>query len=381
MSRADTQQALENVLRNPAIWRAEQIHARYPGIPTAFPALDQALPDAGWPVGVLTELLVNETSAGELSLLMPALHSVCAEERGIALLAPPCLPHARAWEAVGIPLERMLVVDSEGVDLLWAAEQILRSGECGAVLLWGQAAGRALNHRALQRLHLAAGAGNALCFLYRSSGVQEAPSPAPLRIRLAAHAGALNLHLVKCRGVMRGKPVLIELFPAHWQQSPVRVLSAASPIATTSHVKAADVQTTFTPTLVTAAPHEKANIKASSETLPELREREADEATAVAVHLHAIDVKASSASLITATSDLYEATADLLASSIAISSQCELAVSVVSRKTADGHVCSEPALVVAAPQWIAGGATIAPGSSSIPDTALFPAVHSRTSVA
>jgi cell division inhibitor SulA len=232
-SRTDTNQALENVLRNPAIWRAEQTHARYPGISTAHPALDQALPDGGWPVGVLTELLVKETGVGELALLLPVLRAICAEQRSIALLAPPYLPHARAWQASGIALERMLVIDSMGVDLLWATEQILRSGECSAVLVWGQAAGRALNHRALQRLHLAASAGNALCFLYRDTWAQEAPSPAPLRIRLAAHAGTLHVHLVKCRGAIRSKPIKLELFPAHWQPSSVQVLSTKPQIVST----------------------------------------------------------------------------------------------------------------------------------------------------
>src|SRR5687768_8754043 len=216
MSRVDTQQALENVLRHPAIWRAQQVAHGTPGIATAYPALDQVLPEHGWPAGALTELLVKISGAGELSLLMPALRTICAEGRGIALVAPPWLPHARAWEAAGIPLERMLIVDSDGIDLLWAAEQILRSGECGAVLMWGQAAGRALNNRALQRLHLAATNGNAACFLYRSVGAETSPSPSPLRIRLEAQTGALQLHVVKCRGAVPAKPVRVQLFPTHW---------------------------------------------------------------------------------------------------------------------------------------------------------------------
>src|SRR5690554_300292 len=114
MSRTHTQQTVDDVLRNPAIWRAQQlahgqaVHGKPPGIATEYSALDQALPDGGWPVGVLTELLVRETGAGELALLTPALRAICAQGRGIALFAPPYLPHARAWQAAGIPLERML---------------------------------------------------------------------------------------------------------------------------------------------------------------------------------------------------------------------------------------------------------------------------------
>jgi protein ImuA len=359
MSNTDTQQALENVLRNPAIWRAEQAHAKYPGISTAFPALDHALPDTGWPVGVLTELLVKETGAGELSLLMPALRAICAEERGIALLAPPYLPHARAWEAAGIPLARMLVVDSDGIDLLWATEQILRSGECGAVLVWGQAAGRALNHRALQRLHLAANAGNALCFLYRSVGAQEAPSPAPLRIRLAAHAGALHVHLLKCRGVMRSKPIRVDLFPAHWQPLPVQVSSAAPQVAVASHLHAVDPQPAFKPVSTAVAAHETINAEASSENVLTTIESGLNEADGVSPLPGVPD---------------RNTTTDT-------SPESPLVPVAMHWEPADVEVSFEPAFVVAAPQWIAGGATNAPGALPLSGVSSFPAVHSRTSVA
>lgn len=219
MPRPDSHAGLETILRNPAIWRATHTQAAHQGITTAWPALDAVLPERGWPIGMLTELLGSETGAGELALLTPALRSICREGRGIALIAPPYLPHARAWEAAGIALERLLIVDSEGSDLLWAAEQTLRSGECGAVLVWSQAAGRALNNRALQRLQLAAATGNALCFLYRPVTAETLPSPAPLRIRVQAQAGALHLQLVKCRGAVHAKPVLVQPFPAHWHQA------------------------------------------------------------------------------------------------------------------------------------------------------------------
>jgi cell division inhibitor SulA len=233
---AEISRGLEQVLNHPAIWRAQQAAHKVQGIATGFKALDQVLPDSGWPAGALTELLVSATGAGELSLLTPALRAICEEGKGIALLGAPYLPQAKAWEQQGIPLERMLVIDAEGTDLLWAAEQVLRSGECGAVLLWSAAAGRALNHRALQRLHLAASSGNALCFLYRPFAAETSPSPAPLRLRLAAQAGDLHLQIVKCRGAAPVKAVRARIFPAHWNAAPSAVPSfptsaAAAPAA------------------------------------------------------------------------------------------------------------------------------------------------------
>lgn len=228
LSAAARQQNLEQVLRNPAIWRAQQAHPASAGISTGWPALDQVLPDSGWPAAALTELLAGVSGAGELALLMPALRAVSASGKGIALLGAPYLPQARAWEAAGIALERLLIIDAEGNDLLWAAEQVLRSGECGAVLLWSAAVGRALNHRALQRLQLAASNGNTLCFLYRPVAAETSPSPAPLRLRLAAQAGDLHLQVVKCRGTAHVKAVRLQIFPAHWNTSPSAVPSFAA---------------------------------------------------------------------------------------------------------------------------------------------------------
>jgi cell division inhibitor SulA len=203
-----TQEGLQKVLRNPAIWRARQLaqaRAQNPDqvLPTGFAALDAALPDAGWPLGSLTELLIDNSGVGELSLLLPALRNVCAQGRGVALLAPPWLPNARAWENAKLPLPRLLLIEASGNDLLWSAEQVLRSGECGAVVLWGPAAGRALDHRALQRLQLAAVTGNACCFLYRPCSAAANPSPAPLRLQLSARDDRLQLHCIKQRGALR----------------------------------------------------------------------------------------------------------------------------------------------------------------------------------
>ena len=217
---AEKKPGLEQVLKHPAIWRAQQTAQSIQGFTTGYKALDQVLPDSGWPAGALTELLVSSTGTGELSLLTPALQAICKEGNGIALLGAPYLPQARAWESAGIPLERLLLIDAEGNDLLWAAEQVLRSGECGAVLLWSAAAGRALSHRALQRLHLAASTGNALCFLYRPLAAETSPSPAPLRLRLAAQAGDLHVQVLKCRGGARVKAVRVPLFPSHWNTFP-----------------------------------------------------------------------------------------------------------------------------------------------------------------
>ena len=63
-------------------------------------------------------------------------------------------------------------------DALWAAEQILRSGCCGALLLWQQH----VRSEALRRLHLAAQSGETLFCLMR-----------PLAAALAVMGGDFEL--------------------------------------------------------------------------------------------------------------------------------------------------------------------------------------------
>ncbi|MCG3186762.1 MAG: hypothetical protein IOMNBAOH_01325 [Rhodocyclaceae bacterium] len=228
---AEMPSTIEDLLHHPAVWRAGQFAHDVQGaqetVPTAHAALDEALPGGGWPLGALTESLVNEAGVGELSLFLPALRTVCAGGRGIALVAPPHLPHARAWEAAGMALDRLLIIDAEGAELLWSAEQILRSGACAAVLIWAGAAGRALDYRALQRLHLAASKGGALCVMYRGASAQTAPSPAPLRIRLAAQTGTLHVWILKCRGAPCVKPIPVQPLPAHWAAAAAPAAAAA----------------------------------------------------------------------------------------------------------------------------------------------------------
>ena len=63
---------LQQLLQEPQIRKAGQGAGRYQTVSTGFPDLDQALP-GGWPIGMLTELLVDLCGIGELQLLLPTL--------------------------------------------------------------------------------------------------------------------------------------------------------------------------------------------------------------------------------------------------------------------------------------------------------------------
>lgn len=205
------------MFQHPALWRGGDLAGvRHPGIATGFPLLDKELPGSGWPVGGLTEILPAHEGIGELRLLGPALATLAANSRKLAWIAPPYLPYAPALAAAGILLSQLLIVRaSHQQDALWAAEQSLRSGACGGVLLWTDTQDQTI----LRRLQLAAEHGHALAFLFTSPGLHSRTSPAVLRLRLESSQGGLAVHIIKRRGMPLHRPVLIPAMTTAWRPS------------------------------------------------------------------------------------------------------------------------------------------------------------------
>jgi hypothetical protein len=195
-------ESLHALLDDPRLWRAGRQGRHWPTLSSGHPQLDALLPGGGWPAAMLTEIAVECWGSGELELFMPLLARLSAPGAvratgWLALISPPFLPYGPAFAAAGIDLSRLLLIRArDDMDSLWSAEQALHSGSCRAVLAW---AGRA-DGRRLRRLQLAAENGQAPLILFRPAAALAAPSPAALRLRLAAGDGSARLHLVKHRG-------------------------------------------------------------------------------------------------------------------------------------------------------------------------------------
>jgi protein ImuA len=180
----------------PGVWRAHEL-APVKARSTGHGVLDALLPGGGWPIGALTELIPLIEGIGEVTVLQMALKRLCAEKRHIVFVHPPYIPYAPALLSAGLPLPRVLWIDAAcDADAHWAAEQTLREGAAGAVLLWSYA----VADRPLRRLQLAAEAGQSLAFIYRPAVTLNHSSPAALRIVLRPVAGALGVEVLKARG-------------------------------------------------------------------------------------------------------------------------------------------------------------------------------------
>jgi cell division inhibitor SulA/protein ImuA len=209
--------SLDTLLSSAALWRAKgEMRVSSACVPSEFPLLDTRLPGGGWPCPGLVEVLHAHAGIGELSLFIPALQRLIADEpgptaRSIAWLNPPHLPYAPAFAERGIDPARLLVSKAlTPTQTLWATEQALRSGACLAVLAW---IGTASLH-SLRRLKLAAHAGGSLGVLFRPLAQRGQASPATLRLALWADATRLAVELVKVQG---GKAGIVML--DRWQRS------------------------------------------------------------------------------------------------------------------------------------------------------------------
>lgn len=188
--------------RHPAVWRmGERPAVPLRVVPCGVPGLERQLPGGGWPLGCITEVINTGMGIGEVSLLLPALARLSRQGETVVLVAPPFVPYAPALQQAGVDMAHILWVDArDEADAVWAAEQSLRSGSCGAVLVWP---GRADN-TALRRLQLAAEAGGAWCAVMRDRSSAGAASPAAVRVEVDSDGRRRQVRLLKCRGGHHG---------------------------------------------------------------------------------------------------------------------------------------------------------------------------------
>lgn len=203
----------------PGVWRGGElervVHAT---VATGHARLDRELPGGGWPVGTLSEVLHDGVGIGEVGFLAGALARASAEERLVAWIHPPHLPYAPALAQSGLVTERCLVVrPADREDALWAAEQALKSGACGAVLFWPDAK---VAYPALRRLQMAAEAGRTMAILFRSTAAERLSTPAHLRVVLAREEGMLTLRIPKRRGPPLVAPITLTVGRARYAPRP-----------------------------------------------------------------------------------------------------------------------------------------------------------------
>jgi protein ImuA len=170
--------------------RLERIAADTRALPFDLPALDSYLPPGGLAFGALHEV-APETEADE-----PAAFGFATALLGRLPRGPVCLvisrrkrargrPHGHGLKALGFDPARVILVEADDKQALWAMEEALRSAAPAAVV---GAIATGLDLKTSQRLHLAAGESGRLLVLLRPA--RAGPSAAMTRWRIGAAAAA-----------------------------------------------------------------------------------------------------------------------------------------------------------------------------------------------
>ncbi|AVP57639.1 translesion DNA synthesis-associated protein ImuA [Pulveribacter suum] len=193
----------------PGLWRGQDcLGAPQRVVASGHMALDAELPAGGWPLGALTEVLLEPAAHAEWALVLPALAARLQGSAGRAVLAaPPMEPFTPALQAAGVPPGRLCCIwPGDALAAAWACEQALRCRDVSAVLAWLPQAPPAV----LRRLQLAAAQHQQLLWVFRASQDRQGASPAPLRLWLErVQHRHLQVHLLKRRGPPLAQPVAL----------------------------------------------------------------------------------------------------------------------------------------------------------------------------
>lgn len=217
------------------VWRASELaRSRSPICETGHARLDEELPNGGWPRSTLVELLPQQSGIGEMQLLKPSLVKLARTQR-IALVQPPHIPQVMACRAWGIDVGRLLWVRAKSTgDALWATEQILKNGSCGAVILWQTN----VRPESLRRLNLAAQSTDTWFWFVRPLASAADASPASLRLALRPATAGISIDIIKRRGPQADGPFFLALTDMPAGKHPVGpkneavILRTPSPTAT-----------------------------------------------------------------------------------------------------------------------------------------------------
>ncbi|NOJ93572.1 recombinase RecA [Corallococcus coralloides] len=200
---------------------------------TGVDAVDALLPQGGLPLGHSVELC-GEAASGRTSLALRAVASAHRELRLCAWVDGPKELYPPAAAALGVDLERLLVVRPQAfAQRAWAAVQLARSGAFTAVvvdLTLGVGAPGRPERLALteaRKLADAAARGGTLVLLLTSP---EAPADGLARLRLEARGvQGWSVELERSRGGGVGTRVVSpwrELYPEVGLDSGARLLDA-----------------------------------------------------------------------------------------------------------------------------------------------------------
>ncbi|QDP00587.1 translesion DNA synthesis-associated protein ImuA [Thalassotalea sp. PS06] len=155
--------------------------------------------------------ILTETSIGELRLLLPTL--TADPERLLIFINPPGNVSATMLASQGIDLQQVIVINPDKEkDALWSAEECLKSGTCGSVLIWLD---QAIEIHQVKRLQLAAEKGASRVFMLRQKRYETLSLPLDLSMSLTASPSGIDAQINKRKRGWPSKAFHIDM-QHHW---------------------------------------------------------------------------------------------------------------------------------------------------------------------
>lgn len=176
------------------LWQGSQQKVYTETQPSGYIELDEQL-NGGFPTHGVIEIN-SPLAIGELLLLTPYI-----KENGQNLLSvfinPPGHINSEYFTQQGMDLDKLILLfPKTEQEALWAAEQCLKSGCCGSVLLWHPS----LEVHQARRLQVASETGQCLHFLFKTEQKSQMTLPISLSLTLQAEQNGLHVAINKRKG-------------------------------------------------------------------------------------------------------------------------------------------------------------------------------------
>lgn len=179
------------------LWQANHTQSTENGQRTGFKELDNAL-QGGFPeYGVID--IRSQLGIGELRLLLPSIltKQQARQSELVTFIAPPMSINSEMLAEFGFTLNQVMVVQPLlNKQVLWSAEQSIKSGCCHSVILWHDS----LSVTQVKRLQLAAEKGHCLLFIIRHPRQEHISLPVTLGIILSPSKVGIKAQITKRKG-------------------------------------------------------------------------------------------------------------------------------------------------------------------------------------
>jgi protein ImuA len=204
-----------------SVWVGDELGGAPPEtISTGFPSLDLQLPGGGWPLGVVSELLLAQPGTAEWRLLLPGLAMAATPSRPLLAVSPPLTPFVAGLRLHGLDERALVIVQAtKPADRLWAAEQAAKAEDMAGVIAWLPQA----RPEQIRRLQTACHNAGCPLFVVRHDTAAQQSSPAPLRVQARSDpVEGLAVHVLKRRGAQHDGWLILRAAPAGFERLRLR---------------------------------------------------------------------------------------------------------------------------------------------------------------